>query len=539
MKCRVGEVYQTAFYGLPSDVAVVGVWREGMLYLTNTLSGVGALYQTAFYGLPSDVPVVGVWREGMLYLTNTLSGVGEVHQTAFYELPSDVAVVGVWREGMLYLTNTLSGMGEVYQTVFYELPSDVPVVGVWRESVGNADPACAIQITATPIATFTPMPNPCKVIVKPNTTAYFRHQPFLDNRSALDSNGENWLLSYDGVTLLRSPRPWLWQTGQLPQVIDVNTLLAVSVAQVPWDLPSPDAWLQVRVPIVTNGVAAEVWAWTTTQEVNLADPTGCPLVNVPQPDASMTSVPRGTFNQIDQSAIFDSVPPAVIGDCRLHRGLCIIPTPPVLPGTLDIVPRNIEMCIDSRNSNPNSPQDKLHECDPRNLNLGIEVRSPVSGCMIYDPPSETLVIEYIPDNHAAPGYLDGCKLTNILAEPITRRYQIAFTHLNDLSLASGKPSNWIVVSRGQLLGRLCTRFEWLQTANTNSRLCAAGSVGLIANAPQHLAVDLRVVAAYNGAGLANMQGFIAYPYCIYDDWSSQNNNQYVIQPLPREFHVCP
>ncbi len=54
---------QTAFYGLPSDVAVVGVRREGLLYLTNTLSGVGALYQTAFYGLPSDVAVVGVWRE--------------------------------------------------------------------------------------------------------------------------------------------------------------------------------------------------------------------------------------------------------------------------------------------------------------------------------------------------------------------------------------------------------------------------------------------------------------------------------------------
>ena len=76
----------------------IGVWREGMLYLTNTLSGVGEVYQTAFYGLPSDVPVVGVWREGMLYLTNTLSGVGEVYQTAFYGLPSDVSVVGVWRE---------------------------------------------------------------------------------------------------------------------------------------------------------------------------------------------------------------------------------------------------------------------------------------------------------------------------------------------------------------------------------------------------------------------------------------------------------
>jgi hypothetical protein len=33
-----------------------------LLYLTNTLSGVGEVYQTAFYGLPSDVAVVGVWR---------------------------------------------------------------------------------------------------------------------------------------------------------------------------------------------------------------------------------------------------------------------------------------------------------------------------------------------------------------------------------------------------------------------------------------------------------------------------------------------
>jgi hypothetical protein len=320
------------------------------------------------------------------------------------------------------------------------------------------------------------------------------------------------------------------------QGVDTNNLLAVSAAQVPWDLP--DAfWLQVRVPMVTNGVAAEVWAWTTTHEVLTAG--NCALVNAPRPDAGMPSASSGTFNQIDQSAIFGAMPPAVVGDCKLHRGLCFIPTPPVLPGTLDIVPRNIEMCIDSRNSNPNSPQDRLHECDPRNLNLGIEVHSPVSGCMIYDPPSETLVIEYIPDNHVAPGYLDGCKLTDILNEPLTRRYQIAFTHLNELNLASGKPSGWIAVSRGQLLGRLCTRFEWLQTANTDSRLCAAGSVGLIAAAPQHLAVDLRIVAAYNGAGLANMQGFIARPYCIYDDWSSQNNNQYVTQPWPREFHFCP
>ncbi len=102
------DVTQTVLFGNPNDTPLAGDWdgngidgvgvrREGMLYLTKALSGVGALYQSAFYGLPSDMAVVGVWREGMLYLTNTLNGVGAVYQTAFYGLAGDVAVVGVWR----------------------------------------------------------------------------------------------------------------------------------------------------------------------------------------------------------------------------------------------------------------------------------------------------------------------------------------------------------------------------------------------------------------------------------------------------------
>lgn len=42
----------------------VGVRREGLLYLTNTLSGVGEVYQTAFYGLRGDTKLGAAvrWR---------------------------------------------------------------------------------------------------------------------------------------------------------------------------------------------------------------------------------------------------------------------------------------------------------------------------------------------------------------------------------------------------------------------------------------------------------------------------------------------
>ena len=104
-------------YGDAADTPLVGnwagdgvdrpaVWRngQGMFYLDNN-----DVTQTVLFGNSNDTPLAGDWdgngvdgvgvrREGMLYLTNTLSGVGEVYQTAFYGLPSDVAVVGVWRE---------------------------------------------------------------------------------------------------------------------------------------------------------------------------------------------------------------------------------------------------------------------------------------------------------------------------------------------------------------------------------------------------------------------------------------------------------
>ncbi len=103
-------------YGNSTDTPLVGnwagdgidrpaVWRngQGMFYLDNN-----DVTQTVLFGSPNDMPIAGDWdgngvdgvgvrREGLLYLTNTLSGVGEVYQTAFYGLSSDVAVVGVWR----------------------------------------------------------------------------------------------------------------------------------------------------------------------------------------------------------------------------------------------------------------------------------------------------------------------------------------------------------------------------------------------------------------------------------------------------------
>ncbi len=71
--------------------------------------------------------------------------------------------------------------------VFYGLPSDVAVVGVWRESVGNADPACTIQITATPITTQLPpvptnTPRPTRTpTLEPSSTPLPTARPIMDN----------------------------------------------------------------------------------------------------------------------------------------------------------------------------------------------------------------------------------------------------------------------------------------------------------------------------------------------------------------------
>jgi hypothetical protein len=382
------------------------------------------------------------------------------------------------------------------------------------------------------------MPNPCKVIVKPNTTAYFRHQPFLDDRSTVDPNGENWLFSYDGVTLLAAQRPWLWHTGQLPQGVDTNNLLAVSAAQVPWDLPD-DLWLQVRVPMVTNGVAAEVWAWTTTQEVTLADPTGCPLVNAPRPDINMTIMPAGVFNPTPQRSIFGDLPAAVIGNCKVHDG-SVIPCTPLIGNptsaprflTLDIVPRNVEFCTDAR-----SIPSRIPECDPnltRTLTARIPIQSPVAGCALYQSTDfiqgqqiqvANVIIEVDLDKN---GYTQNCD--NAVIQAQSPRYQIVLSHVVNSSISTAR---YITVNAGDEIGYICNWTDW-----NNSNLCGPRDL----SSPPHLATQIRRLR--NGSiyesvfpYIDTLRAFLAYSHCLYDDWQYTGNDVLATQATP-DLEAC-
>jgi peptidoglycan/xylan/chitin deacetylase (PgdA/CDA1 family) len=154
-------------YGVSTDVQFMGDWdgdgdrtpgvfRDGMWYLKNSLSGGGPDLSIS-YGRRGDVPVVGNWdgvgatglgvvRGATWHLRNTLSsGVGEISLT--YGWPGDVKITGDWdgdggtdigvvRGRMWHLKNSLSG-GTADLSFAYGVVGDVPVTGDWDGDGGT------------------------------------------------------------------------------------------------------------------------------------------------------------------------------------------------------------------------------------------------------------------------------------------------------------------------------------------------------------------------------------------------------------------
>jgi hypothetical protein len=219
-----------------------------------------------------------------------------------------------------------------------------------------------------------------------------------------------------------------------------------------------------------NGVAAEVWAWTTTHEVLTAG--NCALVNAPRPDAGMPTIQAlpNTFGDLPRSSVFGGLPPSVMGSCASHNGTLLPCQPQPLSAsvsfvTLDIVPRNVEKCIDTREV---AVAGRAAECDPntsrlQNPNLRIPIYAPLSGCAIRDPGDNfTVIIEFDRDNT---GYTQGCSATQIQKE--SKRYQIVLTHIiADSAITSVRykaihPNPNVNLPNSPLreIGKLCARAD--------------------------------------------------------------------------------
>ena len=163
----VGE--SIAYYGVPTDIPVVGDWngdgiddlaiyRSGQWLFDNNNDG-GLAESSFWFGLPGDIPVAGdfdgngiddaaVFRNGLWFID--LEGDGVLSEKSFwFGLPGDVPVTGdfdgndvddavVYRNGQWFMD--LEGDGGIGEKSFwFGLPGDVPVTGDWNEDgIDNA-----------------------------------------------------------------------------------------------------------------------------------------------------------------------------------------------------------------------------------------------------------------------------------------------------------------------------------------------------------------------------------------------------------------
>src|SRR5690606_846881 len=192
-------------------------------------------------------------------------------------------------------------------------------------------------------------------------------------------------------------------------------------------------------------------------------------------------------------------PPAVMGACELHTGSVNPCAPDTTGATIDLIPRNTELCIDTA--------DDLDTCDPgTGANpQEIPIYSPADGCAIIDSTGYTVQINI--------DKVDCSQPQNVLGDK-----EIVLTHLqpNPAPLQSGSALStgaYVQINAGELVGYLCTNDD------------AGTTCGVFGGAPTHLAFQLR---SYQGSFFQqerdDVLGFLAIPRCLYDDWESDPQN---------------
>ncbi|MBX3065970.1 MAG: hypothetical protein KF726_23530, partial [Anaerolineae bacterium] len=351
-------------------------------------------------------------------------------------------------------------------------------------------------------------------------------------------SGENWLYQllptptgtpYGYGVGTVAPSGWLWQSlgasaPVLPyRVAEIKKIATIGV--ISWIHPTVQ-WIQVEVQSSAGAVMKGY--------LNLTDPADGSTVldvagsctsgssNVPTPEVTMPVAPTSTSGIVMPTmySIFGGlnnvgtgtpspapkIAPAVMGSCFMHDGST--GGTPCAPNTgfstIDLVPRNVELCLDAKVNG------SLGQCDPDATLVpnGIPLYSPVSGCMFYTAGNH-LVIEFSPTGDS---YLDNCQSS--LISHSGDRFQVTFTHLKSTYTTQA----WQSVQAGQLIGFFCNKNEW-----TNSHTLCRGPVSLDPTAPQHLAVHLfKSKTGYISDPLLELpndvRAFFSRPHCMFDVW---------------------
>jgi len=407
-----------------------------------------------------------------------------------------------------------------YQSLPLSRGRSVVVVAPYYEPNTVATPG-ATRVVYVNIATLTPSAcntntNDVLAISQPTK---FRIQPSLDE--------ENWLFELPTGTLplpiSNIPnRPWLWPTPMPTTSLQITNInLIARVAPITWVDPNVQ-WYQAVLTGVVDGTTPQSWTGYIQQTNTAATPmwssfcTSPTALGTPMRATSMPPAPAlATFASVPPIAIlFDgNQPPAVMGNCGIH-----FPTCGVDPdgSTIDVVPRNIELCIDTR-SLPVANCDPGYSVTPDpSLNPNptqVPVFAPRGGCASYIAAQNTLQIRL----DVASSQAD---CTNFTVANGNRL--IALTHVtNFLNL---QPGQRLFILAGVRVGDLCP--------NANATVC-----GVLPNASTHLAFQLQVA---QGSGYASPPGevlpYLAFSKCLYDDWAYRQNTP---QPQSMPIRACP
>ncbi len=381
--------------------------------------------------------------------------------------------------------------------------------------------------TRTPTPTATPLPR-CDMSSVPDVTdlvvqgdigqSAFYNQPFVYESGRLFTVGytplapgvESDLLVYEVAN-----RPWLWPSGIIPATppsldifrIDIIGYLGV----VPWVSPTIE-WVQIQIYLQINQVPYSQLLYGYMNVRDLLP--NCSYTSLPFLRESLPSVSLDRFAGVTPVAIFDNFQsPATMGSFGRHYGF----DPSRGDGaTIDVVPRNIELCIDTSNAA------NLNLCDPP---IGvtsprIPIYAPVQSCAIYLDVEDNPATTNIDENQPPTIYLRIDNTQNCSAGANNGNRIIALSHVVQPTVPS---NNRILVNAGQLLGYMCLSTEAFSSS------CEVRT----ATTPTHLAYQTQY---YNGAvveqAINDVQGMLVRPYCLYDNWFySPGNPQLQTTPV--------
>ncbi len=538
----------------------VGVFRPSTntFYFRQTLSTGGADYSLSVVGdfavQPSDVPMVGDWdgdgietigfyrptnqRWSLSHTKPALGGSATFPTTISFGEAGGLPFTGDWLGRGSHLLGSLHAGFVEHESVglaytgwldggtqfFYGSTGDVALAGKWIARCANGDlpllsvgctilqalPTNTRRPTRTPEPTGTP--TTCTLTILQPTIV--RVQPFrykFNRLFQLNAGGST-------ATIFDNPHLWSGNPPSSPSTVQLPIAAISKIGRIPWDIsasPNDIEWLQVRVNLPDRQIIGYVGSTGS----NISLEVGCQLL---KPDHKLDMMPSHSppvivpsiFTVQARKAIFFNLqsqvpmPAAYIGTKGLHEG-----AQDFFGATLDVVPRNIELCIDTESS--------LINCDGLE---SIPIYSPVNGCAFYDTESKTLVIDA--DRSCS-------------SPPINGEYlQIVMTHITNLSSSN--------VQAGALVGTLCKE--------TTKSICGIDQQ----NSPTHLAFKLRVVRYINGSSeiinlvdyilngqlLTRQQireevlGFLGLTECLFDDWVS-NNGVARSRALNSSYTACP